>query len=180
MTTGSGSGQAALRSRNPFLSPGHSQSDSRLSTWNTWNTNQYSSSNVGTTFNLTYSDVRTRGTKSFLYLFGFVSLIHSGAPASVDLGLFVSYGTGGGTGIYVGNYDGTLVPSATLYTPYHLSGMLDLSQLYSGGYFRPGQHSIGLDIKNNTAGTVTSQPTSGFSTFLNVNSLEVPFVGGSI
>ncbi len=150
-----------------------------MNSWNTWNVNQYSTNNVGTAFNVTSFDIVTRGTKSFLYVWGFLQLVHSAPPASVSIGLFVSYSTGGGAGLYICNYDPVLVNSATIYTPFHLSGMLDLSTKTASGAFQPGKRSIGVDLKNNTAGTVTSAPTGGFATYLNVNSLEVPYVGGT-
>jgi len=161
--------------KNPIMSPGRSLGGNK--TWTTLNnvnagTGTYSSTNVGSYIYLFSGNIVTVGYGfTALQVLAQAQLRHSGAPASVDFLFFMDYGNGTGTGVY-GPYSlSETIPSATRYKTLTLSRTFPLDTV--GASQAPGLHTIGLVVRNNTAGTLDMGAAGASGTMNFIDTMEV-------
>lgn len=167
--------ESPFRPYNPMLAPSRSTRGNQVAV------PQYGV--IGTTFSTTTTGsalylfsgtIVTKGrTRSALLYSANTALVHSAPTASVDVAVFMDYGVGTGLGSYLSYYPSVPITSATLYTPVFMGRSVDLDAVGMS----PGQHTIGVVVVLNTAGTLTMRDSSsGYNTLVNtLTTMEVGF-----
>lgn len=168
-------GLGHLGQKNLLKVPGRSVGGQAI--WTTLNnvnagTNNYSSTDVGSYIYLFSGTIITVGfTFTALQVLGQVQLRHSGAPASVDVLLFIDYGRATGSGVYMAYSEAELISSTTLWTTCTISRTARLD--IAGTGLLPGAHTVGMVVRNNTAGTLEMKAASATNAMNYIDTMEV-------